>query len=103
MSGLEQLRTGILAAIDHSSDRNRTPALPGGFASNVAHRANNLVKEPSNGPSVRIANHHEAGVPFPIAETFAITASVKRMIGSELAIAMITTTKIGSATFTFPT
>jgi len=43
MSGLEQLRTGMLAAIDHPSDRNRTPALPGDFASNVAHRANNLV------------------------------------------------------------
>ena len=62
-----------------------------------------VMKEPSNGPRVRIANHHEAGVPFPIAETLAITLSVKRMIGSELAMAMITTTKIASATFTFPT
>ena len=55
------------------------------------------------GPRVRIANHHEAGVPFPIAETLAITVSVNRMIGSELAMAMITTTKIASETFTFPT
>src|SRR3984893_14612211 len=61
------------------------------------------MKEPSNGPSVRIANHHEAGVPFPIAETLAITVSVKRTISSELAMAMITTTKIASPTFPFPT
>ena len=45
------------------------------------------MKEPSNGPSVKIANHHEAGVPFPTAETLAITVSVKRMIANELAMA----------------
>jgi len=58
-----------------------------------------VITEPSNGPSVRIANHHEAGVPLPIAETLAIAVSVKRMTGSELAIAMIRTTNIASATF----
>jgi len=36
------------------------------------------MKEPSNEPSVRIVNRHEAGVPLPIAETFAIAVSVKR-------------------------
>jgi hypothetical protein len=51
------------------------------------------MKEPSNGPIVRIANHHEAGVPFPIAETLAITVS-KRMIGSELAMAMMRRQKL---------
>jgi hypothetical protein len=57
-------------------------------------------------PAVGLASEspttHEAGVSFPPAETLAITVSVKRMIGSELAIAMITTTKTASATSTFP-
>jgi hypothetical protein len=58
-----------------------------------------VITEPSNGPSVKIANHQEAGVAPPIAETLVIAVSVKRMIGSEPAIAMITTTKIASETF----
>jgi hypothetical protein len=35
-----------------------------------------VITEPSNGPSVRIANHQEAGVPPPIADTLVIAVSV---------------------------
>jgi hypothetical protein len=53
-----------------------------------------VITEPSSGPSVKIASHQEAGVLSAIAETLAMVASVKPMIGSEPAIAMITTTKL---------
>jgi len=39
------------------------------------------------GPASEWSTHHEQGVPFPIAETLAIMVSVKRRIGSELAMA----------------
>ncbi len=64
------------------------------------------MKEPSKGPNVRMESHHAPGVEPPKAASFANQFSVKRRIGLELAIAIITTTKTGSAAFklvTYPT
>jgi hypothetical protein len=41
------------------------------------------MKESSNGPSVRIANHHEAGVPFPTTETLAIMRNLAKPTGQK--------------------
>ena len=45
-------------------------------------------------------SHHAAGVPLPISATRLRAPSAKKRIGFELAMAMITTTKIGSVKFT---
>ena len=61
--------------------------------------AGSVIKEPSRGPRVRIESHHAPGVEPPRTASFANQFSVSCRIGRELAIAMITTTKTGSAGF----
>ena len=62
--------------------------------------AGSVMNEPSKGPIVRIANHHAAGVAPPKSANFFKDPSANWRIGRELAIAMITTTKIGSVKLT---
>jgi hypothetical protein len=66
-------------------------------ASRETVAAGSVIKDPSTGPTVRIASHQAAMVDLPRLATFARQASAKRKIGRELAIAITTTTKIGSA------
>jgi len=72
MSGLEQLRTGMLAAIDHPSDRNRTP--PYRVASpptsltgpTISWPGSTAVTEP---PRVGTENKAHAAPPSPTSAT----------------------------------
>src|SRR6516162_7921405 len=59
--------------------------------------AGSVIKEPSSGPMVKIESHHAAVVEPPKAAALASKVSAKRRMGRELAIAMIATTKTGSA------
>jgi hypothetical protein len=58
--------------------------------------AGSVMKDPSSGPTVRIATHHAAGVAPAADATVRSAASAKPMIGRVAASAMMTTTKRGS-------
>ena len=58
--------------------------------------AGSVIKDPNSGPIVNIDNHHAAGVLFPNTATLLRADSAKDITGLEAAIAIITTTKIGS-------
>ena len=58
--------------------------------------AGSVMKEPSRGPIVSVANHQAAGVLPPSAATLPIARSARTMIGRVEASAMMTTTNSGS-------
>ena len=64
--------------------------------------AGSVMKEPSSGPTVRIASHQAAGVPPPRLATRRSTALGEPTTGRVEAIAMTTTTNIGSVKSTVP-
>ena len=55
-----------------------------------------VMKDPNSGPIVRIVNHHADGVLPPSAATRCSTDCAKATTGRVDAIAMMTTTNIGS-------
>ena len=61
--------------------------------------AGSVMNEPRSGPTVSIENHHATGVLPPAAANKERQVSAKRRIGLELAMAMITKTKIGFGVF----
>jgi hypothetical protein len=64
--------------------------------------AGSVMNDPSNGPTVRIATHHAAGVAPPMLATLRSAASANPMMGRVDASAMMTTTNIGSVKLTVP-
>ena len=58
--------------------------------------AGSVMNEPSSGATVRITNHHAAGVPPPRLASARSHDSASVMIGRVEASAMITTTNSGS-------
>ena len=64
--------------------------------------AGSVIKDPRRGPMVRMESHHANGVFPPNAANRERQLSAKRRMGLELAMAMMTKTKIGSATVVFP-
>ena len=58
--------------------------------------AGSVMNEPRIGATIRTLSHQAEGVPLPSAAAFDIMASAKRRTGRLAAMAMITTTKIGS-------
>ena len=58
--------------------------------------AGSVMTDPNIGPTVRMDNHHAAGVFLPKPATILKAPSAKYKTGRELAMAMMTTTKTGS-------
>ena len=58
--------------------------------------AGSVTKEPRSGPTVRMASHQAAGVPWPRLATDRRAASATISTGRVAARAMITTTNKGS-------
>ena len=58
--------------------------------------AGSVMKDPSTGPNVRMVSHHAAGVRCPSAATRWSMACANPTTGRVAAIAMITTTNMGS-------
>ena len=63
--------------------------------------AGSVMKEPRIGATIRIESHHAATVPRPRPANARRHCSAKRSTGRVEAIAMMTTTNIGSVKLTF--
>ena len=69
----------------------------------IVMAAGSVMKEPRSGPIVRIAAHQASGVLPPRPATAPMHLSAKERTGRVEAIAMMTTTNIGSVKWTFAT